>query len=195
MSSSENKNGIIDILDELRLIEALLYIMNRPVNITEIAEVIQKNDDETVPFLEKLQESYIQNNRPYEIIKEEDHYLLKLKQSLVEKIKLTDLVKTGEIPQHLIGLAAYIAFQEYVKKEKLTVRGLIKKRGKSVGDKIIELEKSGLILTEPEGKTRAIKISKNFLTMFNLPADNPEEIGEFLKAKIYEYAEKMFTGE
>ncbi|MHA1450330.1 MAG: SMC-Scp complex subunit ScpB [Candidatus Hodarchaeales archaeon] len=194
MSSSGDNKGIIDILDELRLIEALLYVMNRPVSLTEIAEVIQKNDDEVIPLLDQLQESYTKNRRPYEIVKEEDHYLLKLKQSIVEKIKLTDLVKTGEIPKHLIGLAAYIAFQEYVKKEKLTVAILVKKKGKAVREKINELEKNGLILTEPSGKTRAIKISKNFLTMFNLPADNPEEIGEFLKAKIYEYAEKMFSG-
>lgn len=182
------------LMDEIRLAEALLYIMNKPVSTTEIAEIIQTSDEEVKNVIQTLREIYQVTNRPYEIVQEGDHYLLKLQSKVVGKIKQSDLVKTSEVPKHLIGLAAYIAFHEFVKKEPLTVAELVKKRGKSSTDQVEALEKAGLILTHPAGKTKSIKVSKRFMTLFNLPADNPEEVGKFLREKIYEYAEKIFSG-
>ncbi|MHA2296749.1 MAG: SMC-Scp complex subunit ScpB [Candidatus Hodarchaeales archaeon] len=183
------------IMDEVRLTEALLYIMEKSVSTSEIAEIIQKSEEEVQEVIQTLREIYLVTKRPYEIAQEGDHYILKLKPVIVEKIKETDLVKTGKVPQHLIGLAAYLAFNEYVKKEQLTVAQLKKKRGAKVIEMIDELEKAGLILTKSKGKTKVIKMSKNFLILFNLPTDNPEIIGKFLKEKIYETATKMFSSD
>ncbi|MFX0184659.1 MAG: SMC-Scp complex subunit ScpB [Candidatus Hodarchaeota archaeon] len=174
-------------LKEKDIIEAALYLLDRPVSFQELAELIQKDENSVEKFIEKLRDEYIDQKTAYTIVDIEKGLVqLKLRDEVAAQLHWP-FIKRSEVPRHLLKVLSLIAFKEYVLGEQVTPSKLQKILGKKVIEDLNELNTMSLISINPKGKRRVISITEEFLNLFKLPLD-PEETKTAIQMGLKDYA-------
>ena len=182
-------NLIMDIkaLKEKDVIEAALYLYDRPMSFTELAELIQKDEGEVERLLEKIRDDHIDQKRAYSIVNTEDNVVhLKLRDEVAAHLHWP-FIKRSEVPRHLLKVLSLTAFKEYVLEEKVTPSKLQRILGKRVKEDLEELKAMNLITITPKGKRNIINVTEDFLTLFKLPLE-PEKAKIAIRTGLKEYA-------
>ncbi len=177
-----------DLIHKINMIEAILYIAERPVKRIELAEHLNISENEVTHLVEQLRARYEERDAPYLLQYDSKGYFLKLQPDIQRVLKLS--VEREELPRDLIQVLAYIIFQQYVNNKTVTLTDLKKVFGSRTKKKLQDLEKLELLQLESEGKKLIPHITKKTLELLNLP-NEPEDIKAFLESGLKSYIYKM----
>jgi chromosome segregation and condensation protein ScpB len=177
----------IKALKEENVIEAALYLYDRPMSFTELAELIQKSEGEVERLIEKIRDDHLDQKRAYIIINTEENVVqLKLREEVAVHLHWP-FIQRSEVPRHLLKVLSLTAFKEYVLEEKVTPSKLQRILGKRVRDDLEELKAMHLITITPKGKRNIINVTEDFLNLFKLPLE-PENTKIAIRTGLRDYA-------
>ena len=177
----------IESLNEKDIIEAALFLFDRPLTHQELSEIVQKNEKEIERYIEELRDEHIDLRTAYHIVDVENNAVqLKLRDEIAVHLHWP-FIKRSEVPRHLLKILSLIAFKEYVIGEKTSPSKLQRLFGKEVLEAIDELQAMALINVVLKGKKREINVTEEFLTLFKLPND-PDQIKTAIQMGLRSYA-------
>ena len=176
----------IDSLNEKDVIEAALFLFDRPISPKELSELVSKSERDIERYIEELRDEHLDLNTAYHIINIEDGFQLKLRDEVAANLHWP-FIKRSEVPRHLLKILSLIAFKEYVLEKKTTPGKLQQLFGKQALQDLDELQAMGLINITLEGKKREIRITEDFLTLFKLP-DDPVQTKVAIQMGLRNYA-------
>ena len=180
---------IMDIgaLKEKHVIEAALYLYDRPMSFAELAELIQKDEGEVERLIEKIRDDHIDQKRAYSIVDIEKGVVqLRLREEVAAHLHWP-FIQRSEVPRHLLKVLSLTAFKEYVLEEQVTPSKLQRILGKRVKEDLEELKAMNLITITPKGKRNIIQVTEDFLQLFKLPLE-PERTRVAIRKGLKEYA-------
>ena len=174
-------------LKEKDIIEAALFLYDRPMSFSELAEIIQKDEGEVEKLIEKLRDEHLDHKNAYTIFDtEKGSVQLKVREEVAAHLHWP-FIKRSEVPRNLLKILSMISFKEYVLDEQVTPSKLQKIFGKSAKDNIEELKAMNLINITPKGKRSIINVTEEFLNLFKIPLE-PEKAKKAIQAGLRSYA-------
>jgi chromosome segregation and condensation protein ScpB len=174
-------------LKEKDIIEATLFLYDRPVSYSELGELIQKDEGIVEKFIEQLRDEHLDQKNAYSIVEvEKETVQLKLRDEVAAHLHWP-FIKRSEVPRHLLKVLSIVAFKEYVLDEQVTPSKLQRLFGKRAKDDLEELKTMNLITITPKGKKNIINVTEDFLNLFKIPLD-PEESKKGIQAGLRNYA-------
>ncbi|MFX1282442.1 MAG: SMC-Scp complex subunit ScpB [Promethearchaeota archaeon] len=174
-------------LKEKHVIEAALYLYDRPMRFAELAELIQKSEGEVERLIEKIRDDHIDQKRAYTIVNlEEGVVQLRLRDEVAAHLHWP-FIQRSEVPRHLLKVLSLTAFKEFVLDEQVTPSKLQKILGKRVKDDLQELRTMNLITITPKGKRNIINVTEDFLQLFKLPLE-PDKTKIAIRMGLKDYA-------
>jgi len=177
----------INSLNEKDIIEAALFIFDRPVTFQELAEITQTSENEIERYIEEIRDEYIDQNTAYFIANLEDQMIqLRLREEVAVHLHWP-FIKRSEVPRHLLKVLSLIVFKEYVLQETVSPSKMIRIFGKTVSQDIDELQAMNLINITIKGNKREITATEDFITLFKLPQE-PEQIKAAIQMGLRNYA-------
>jgi chromosome segregation and condensation protein ScpB len=177
-------------IKEKDVIEAALYLYDRPISFHELAELIQKDETQVEKYIEKLRDEHLDQKTAYTIVDTEKNVVqLKLREEVAVRLHYP-FIKRSEVPRHLLKVLSIIAFKEYVLNEEVTPSKLQKIFGRRVKDDIKELNSMSLIMITPKGKKSIINVTEEFLSLFKFSLE-PEKIKTEIQTGLKDYALKQ----
>lgn len=164
------------------IIEAILFAAGRVVKINELVLVLEKNEEEIVTVIKKMQEEYKQESRGIEIIKVEDGYQLATKKDLYEYIyPILDRRTKPNLSTAALETLSIIAYNPRITRAEIEAI-----RGVSADACVYKLLEYGLIQeagkTDLPGKPMSYKTTDEFLRMFGYSSLN--DLPELPKYKL-----------
>jgi len=177
----------INSLNEKDIIEAALFLFDRPVTFQELSEITQTSEGDIERYIEEIRDEYLDQNTAYFIANVEDQKIqLKLREEIALHLHWP-FIKRSEVPRHLMKVLSLIAFKEYVLQETVSPSKMIRIFGKTVSQDIYELQEMNLINVAKKGNKKEITVTEEFLTLFKLPQE-PEKIKAAIKMGLRNYA-------
>ena len=174
-------------LNEKDIIEAALFLFDRPLTHNELAEIIQTDESKVEKFIEELRDEYIDQNTAYQIFDSENNAVhLKLKDEVAIHLHWP-FIKRSEVPRHLLKVLSLIAFKQYVLEEVVTPSKIQRTFGKNSINEINELQTMSLVHITQKGNKREITVTEEFLSLFKLP-EKPKEIKIAIQRGLRDYA-------
>lgn len=154
-----------------RLLEAILFIAERPVSVKEIKQKLNIKEDKELNHLFEILKENLEKRKSFIQINEVDKgQSIQMILSQDKKRELDAFRIKKALSKDLMGTLAYIALKQPIKYSELK-----KVRGNKVKDHIEALEKEGFIKIEPIGRTKLMTTTLYFASVFNLDPDNLEE--------------------
>ncbi len=154
-----------------RLLEAILFIAERPIAVEEVKQRLNiKDDGKLNKLIGRLKENLEKRQSLIQIVEVDDGRAIQMRLESAVKRDL-DVFRTKKaLSKELMGTLAYIALKQPIK------YGELKKfRGSKVKEQLEALEKEGFIKIEPSGRTKVISTTFYFASVFNLDPDNLKE--------------------
>jgi chromosome segregation and condensation protein ScpB len=177
----------INSLNEKDIIEAALFLFDRPVTFQELSEIIQTSENEIESYIEEIRDEYLDQNTAYYIADVEDQGIqLKLREEIALHLHWP-FIKRSEVPRHLLKVLSLIAFKEYARQETVSPSKMIRIFGKTVTQDIDELQAMNLVNITIRGKKKEITVTEDFLTLFKLPQE-PEKVKDAIQMGLRNYA-------
>ncbi len=174
-------------LNETDILEAALFLFDRPVTYHELSEIIQKDENEIERYIEEIRDEHIDKNTAYQIINLEDNVVqLKIRDEVAAHLHWP-FIKRSDVPRHLLKILSLIAFKEYVLEETVSPSKLIRIFGKPVTQDLDELQTMSLINVTPKGNKKEITVTEDFLNLFKLPHE-PKETKIAIQMGLKDYA-------
>lgn len=161
--------------DQKKIIEAALFISERPLSLDYLGRVSGVNSLGYVrEIVEGLQKDY--EKRGLEIVKTPHGWIMQVRQDLLERVAhLTPYYDLSEGCKRTLALVAY--------KEPVKQSEIIKMQGNKAYSYIKSLVRRDLIRAEKSGHTKILKLTQEFERYFG---DEKERIKEQLKGMIKE---------
>ncbi len=154
-----------------RLLEAILFIAERPVSIEEIKQSLHiKENGELEGILNKLKENLEKRKSFIEIITVEQEQSIQMQINPTVKKELNVFQTKKTMSKELMQTLAYIALKQPVKYSEL--RQFL---GSKVKAQVENLERDGYIRLTPSGRTKVLSTTLYFASVFNLDPDHVKE--------------------
>jgi len=180
-------NSLLNSLKERDIIEAALFLFDRPMTYTELAELIQSDEDNVEKLIEEIRDDHLDQKTAYTVFDVEKNVVqLKLREEVAAKLQWP-FIKRSEVPRELLKVLSLIAFKEYVLKEEVTPNKILKILGKQAKDDIDSLSAMSLINITPKGNKNLVTVTEEFLNLFKLPFE-PEKTKMAIQMGLKEYA-------
>ena len=150
----------------LALLEAALYVAGRPLDLNELASVVNSRSKKKVQKLVmRLVHEYFEKNTSLEILElKDERYVLQLKAEftpLVRRFVNRPLLSSGPLKT-----LSYIAYRQPISQKRV-----IEVRGQHAYGHIKLLKEMGLVAAEPSGRSMALKTTDYFADYFGLAHD------------------------
>lgn len=160
-----------------RLLEAILFIAERPVSTEEIKQkLLIKDDNELAELIALLEQNLKDRNSYIEILRSEQGKAIEMRINEAIRKELVAFQTKKTLSKELVKTLAYIALEQPLKYNELK-----KVMGKKTKEQVDALEKEGFIKVDPSGKTFLLTTTLYFATVFNL---DPNRIKETFKEEI-----------
>ncbi|MFX1294934.1 MAG: SMC-Scp complex subunit ScpB [Promethearchaeota archaeon] len=164
-----------------RLLEAILFIAERPVSVEEIKQKLSIKDEKKLNRILGLLKANLEKRKSFiHIIEVDQGRSLQMNLDPDKKRELDAFRTKKTLSKELMGTLAYIALKQPLKS------GDLKKiRGNKAKEHLEILEKEGFIKVDSGGKTKIITTTLYFASVFNLDPDNLQEtLKEELKKRM-----------
>jgi segregation and condensation protein B len=150
----------------LALLEAALYVAGRPLDLNELASVVNSRSKKKVQkLIMRLVHEYFEKNTSLEILElKDERYVLQLKAEftpLVRRFVNRPLLSSGPLKT-----LSYIAYRQPISQKRV-----IEVRGQHAYGHIKLLKEMGLVVAEPSGRSMALKTTDYFADYFGLVHD------------------------
>jgi len=164
-------------VDHKKIIEAALFVSDKPLQLNELAKLTGINSLGFVKdLLEKVQKGY--EGSGLEIVSTAEGWSMQVKGELLSRV--AHLAPYSDIPEGCKRTLALIAYKEPVKQS-----DIIKMQGNKVYAYIKFLHNKGLITGERYGRTKILKVTKEFERYFGMEKEKIKEvIGSQLQGQV-----------
>ena len=163
-------------MDEILLIEALLFSSGKPFSIKELGEALGVEPERVRKDLKRLKGFYGNRKTAIEIAKVGSKYCMQVKREYLEDT--TQFVRT-KIPQKLLKTLAYIAYYQPIKQSEM-----VNIMGPRIYDAVKKLKELGLIHRERSGNTRILSTSSKFPEYFGIGTTTKDGIKQWLRERL-----------
>jgi chromosome segregation and condensation protein ScpB len=161
----------------LRLLEAILFIAERPISFEEIKQkLLIKDDQELSQLISSLKQGLEKRHSFVEIIEGDQGQAIQMRLNPAIKQELDTFRTKKALSKDFMQTLSYIAL-----KQPLKYSDLRNVRGQKVKEHVEALEKEGFIKLEPSGKTNILTTTLYFASVFNL---DPERVKEKFKDEM-----------
>ncbi len=157
----------------MRRVEAVLFSVDKPMRVGEIAKIIGLNVEDVSKAMKKLRNEYEKRAGAIEIVRLGNKYVMQLRDEYVE---YGYKVGKKEMSDELLKTLAVIAYYQPITKKKL--RDML---GTKVYTQVEELKKRGMIYSKKSGRTEILRTTKRFNEYFGIDASKPEELKKFFE--------------
>lgn len=144
-----------------RTIEAILFAAARKLELSEIAKLCKKPEAEILPVLQEWKEHLETSNSPTMLVQDGTAWKLTIREKYISVIK--KVVTKTELPKGIMETLAVVAYKVPVLQSKV-----IKIRTNKAYDHLSQLENSGFITREKNGRTKLIKLTSKFFEYFDI---------------------------
>ena len=149
-------------------VEAVLFCADEPVSIERLSQVFEIPSEKIEELIDKLNESYVQDNRGIEVVRLENTYQLTTKKEYAEYIRRTfDIKRRTPLSSAALEVLAVVSYNQPVTKSFVE-----QVRGVDCSGVISTLIEKGLIeergRLELPGRPLLYGTTKNFLRCFSL---------------------------
>ncbi|TFG05651.1 MAG: hypothetical protein EU536_01300 [Promethearchaeota archaeon] len=151
----------------LRLLEAILFIAERPIPVEEIRQkLVMKNENDMNQLLSKLRENLQQRRSFIEIVEMDNGQTIEMRIALERKRELEAFRTKKTLSKELMQTLAYIALKQPLKYNELRMV-----KGNKAKSQVEELEREGFIEVIPSGRTKILTTTHYFASVFNIDPD------------------------
>lgn len=149
-------------------VEALLFSIDKPLRVGEIAEIIGESSFEVSKAIKSLMEEYANRGSAIEIKKIGNKYVMQLREEFSE---IAFKVGRKELDDDVLRTLALIAFYQPIKQSRL--RKLI---GPKAYEHVELLKQKKFVYSRKVGKTVELRTTKYFAEYFGINDTSLEEI-------------------
>jgi segregation and condensation protein B len=174
-------------VDEILLVEALLFSSGRPFSLKELGEALDLEPQTVRKYIKKLKGFYGKRNTALEVAKVGSKYCLQVKREYVGNT--SRFVRT-KIPPKLLKTLAYIAYHQPVKQSTL-----VHLMGTRIYVEVKNLKKLELIHRKRSGHTKILTTSSKFPEYFGIGTSTREGIKNWLREKMGMKDDEVPVGE
>jgi segregation and condensation protein B len=147
-------------MNKLALLEAALFITEKPLKLDELAKLLKTTEDEVKKLLDELDARYKNNECGIEIAKL-NGFRLTVKPEYTQRV--ARFTKHAELSRGLLRALSIIAHYEPMKQSDL-VRAI----GNRAYEYIRELVSLGFIVTEKYSRTKILRTTRHFEEYFGI---------------------------
>ena len=150
----------------LALVEAALYVAGRPLDLNELCQVIgSRSKKKAQKYADTLMQEYNARNTALEILAlKDERYVLQVKPEFTPLIK--KLVNRPLLSSGPLKTLSYIAYRQPVSQKRV-----VDVRGQHAYGHVKLLRDMGLIMSEKNGRSMALKTTDYFADYFGLTHD------------------------
>ncbi len=163
-------------MDKRALLEAALFVADRPLSLEKLSSVLDATNNETVSTLEQLKKDLTKTDRGYELVETPEGYELRVKVEYREKV--VRLAPLADLSDGMMRTLALISAKQPIKQSLI-----VRYQGNKAYGYIENLEERGLIRTEKFGRTKLVTTTPDFERYFGKSAD---EVKDMLIRKLEE---------
>jgi segregation and condensation protein B len=160
-------------MNEKALVEAALFVSDKPLTIEKIAAMLKMDPDETKAYLIRLQTDYRIEDRGFELVETPEGYELRVKPAYRDRV--ARLAPFADLSEGMMRTLAIIAAKQPVKQSLI-----VKYQGNKSYGYIASLEAKGLIKCEKYSRTKICTTTPEFEKYFGTSA---EQIKAMLEKK------------
>lgn len=150
-------------LQPIRVIEAALFIANKPLSLSELAEAINASKEKVIQLLQELRQEYDSNENAFEIAlnEAEENAVMQVRSKYLGRV--SSFSKKIDLSRKATRILALVA-----KKKQLLQKDLKHYFRGEIYAYVTELKQAGYIEAEKHGNTRLLKPTKKFFEYFQL---------------------------
>lgn len=146
--------------EKMALLEAALFITEKPLSIEKLSEILRVEKEEVMKLIEKLKARYNCDDFGIEL-SEIGGYRLVVKPKYLPYVR--KLTKHADLSRSLLRVLSIVAHYKEVRQA-----DLVRVLGNRVYDYVKKLEEMGFIKTEKLSRTKIIKLTKRFEEYFGV---------------------------
>lgn len=164
MDEGEEKTGVSgvkEVLEPMRVLEAALFLANKPLLLKNLSEVADVKEAECRSLLTELARTYEEGRNAFEIVVEEDAALLRVRGDYLESVAA--LSNKIDLTRKATRILALIA-----KKKTLMQKELHQYFRGEIYAYVSELKEAGYLEAKKQGNTRLLKPTRKFFEEFRL---------------------------
>ncbi|MGI0070756.1 MAG: SMC-Scp complex subunit ScpB [Thermoplasmata archaeon] len=165
-------------LDDLVFqVEAVLFAAGKPLSVKELTDSLGLDDYRPVlKAVRTLEQTYEHRQSALEVRKVGDRYALQLEERYVPVVHSVTPVEMAPRTLKTLTLVAY--------HQPILQSVLVRMIGDVAYEEVQHLRGLGLVRTEPKGSTLELTTTRRFAEYFGIASTRPEEIRQFLEAKL-----------
>ncbi|PIN75837.1 SMC-Scp complex subunit ScpB [Candidatus Woesearchaeota archaeon CG10_big_fil_rev_8_21_14_0_10_37_12] len=162
-----------------KLVGAVLFSVARKIELSELAKLCKKPEEEVLEVLKELQKELEAEQSPTILIQEGTAWRLTVREKYAKIVK--KVVTKTELAKSVLETLAVVAYKAPVLQS-----DVIKIRTNKAYDHLDELEKAEFITREKSGRTKLIRLSQKFYDYFDISHEKLqkrfESLGDVEKA-------------
>jgi segregation and condensation protein B len=144
-----------------RMVEAILFAAARKLELEEVASLCKCSPEDVFSILTELKTQLDASGSPTMLLQDGTAWKLTVREKYVSVIK--KVVTKTELPKGILQTLAVVAYKVPVLQSKV-----IKVRTNKAYDHLAELENSGFITREKQGRSKLIKLTPKFFEYFDI---------------------------
>jgi len=145
-------------------VEAVIFSTGHRISLDEISRLCRARKEDALAALKELQQEYADKQSSLMLSEEGDFWKFTVRDHFIPIVR--KIVTETELTKTVLETLAVIAF-----KYPILQSDLIKIRTNKAYDHLVELEKSGYISRQKQGRTNLIKLTEKFFKYFDLTQD------------------------
>ncbi len=159
-------------------LEAVLFASGRPLTEDELARLLGVNEKEIAKLADRLREELEKMGSCLRVVTSEDTYALRLKDDYLE---IAEKVTKPTMDRDLLKTASLIGYYQPILQSDL--KNMV---GSKAYEHVSQLMEMGLIAREKEGRSFALRTTKEFSTYFGIESSDPKKVKEWLSSRMQE---------
>ncbi len=144
-----------------RMVEAILFAAARKLELEEVASLCKRSPEDVLSILAELKTQLDASGSPTMLLQDGTAWKLTVREKYVSIIK--KVVTKIELPKGILETLAVVAYKVPVVQSKV-----IKVRTNKAYDHLAQLENSGFITREKQGRSKLIKLTPKFFEYFDI---------------------------
>lgn len=162
-----------------RTVEAILFAAARKLELEEVASLCKRSPEDVLAVLAEWKSQLDSSESPTMLLQDGTGWKLTVREKYVSIIR--KVVTKTELPKGILQTLAVVAYKVPVLQSKV-----IKVRTNKAYDHLAELENSGFITREKQGRSKLIKLTPKFFEYFDIDPSKLKQ--KFLSAGDVEKA-------
>ncbi|MEM5879309.1 MAG: SMC-Scp complex subunit ScpB [Candidatus Aenigmatarchaeota archaeon] len=156
-------------MDTKALLEAALFVSDKPLSIEKISKILNVNSEEAKKLLLKIQAELQREDHGIELIETPEGFELRVKQEYREKV--AKLAPFADLSDGMMRTLAIVAAKQPIKQSII-----VKVQGNKAYGYITGLEEKGLIKSEKFGRTKLLSTTPDFEKYFGKSSEEIKRI-------------------